>query len=101
MWCMFCMSYVSSRVPLRVGQVEGGVLFGTWWRGGAREFSAEGEGCFFGGFFVLVRGTLRVRVASVGSFAGVGVGVSVRAVVAATSCSLLSISFYVEGKKGS
>ena len=68
-------------------------------RGGAREFSGEGEGCFVGGFFLLVRGSLRVSAVFVGSFAGVGGGVPVRAVVAATSSSVLSIFFYVRARK--
>ena len=98
MWCMFCMSYVSSRAPLGVDQVEGGVLFGTWWaRGCAGVFGRErGLLCWW------------IICASVRYFAGegcvcragVGVGVSVRAVVVAPSCSLLFIFFCVEGKKG-
>ena len=63
MWCMFCISYVSSRAPLVSKEGSCSALGG---QGGAREFSAESEGCFVGGFFALVRGTLRVRVASVG-----------------------------------
>ena len=68
-------------------------------RGGAREFSDEDEGCFIGGFFALVRGSLRVSNVFVGLFAGVGGGIPVRAVVAATSSSLLSIFFCVRARK--
>ena len=63
MWCMFCMSYVSLRAPLRSREGSYSALGG---RGDAREFSVESEDCFVGGFFALVRGTLRVRAASIG-----------------------------------
>ena len=68
-------------------------------RGGAWEFSGEGEGCFVGSFFALVHVSLRVSGVSVGSFAGVGDGVPVRAVVAATSSLLLSFFFCVRARK--
>ena len=63
MWCIFCMSYVSPRAPLVSRK---GSCSAVGRRGGAREFSAESEGYFVGGFFALVRGTLRVRAVSEG-----------------------------------
>ena len=64
---------------------------GSWpghGRGRVRHLPGEG-----------VRGSLRVSSVSVGSFAGVGGGILVRAVVAATSSSLLSIFFCVRARK--
>ena len=58
-------------------------------------FRARARVAFTCGFFLLVRGSLRVSAVSVGSLAGIGGEVPVRAVAAATSSSVLSIFFCV------
>ena len=61
-------------------------------------FRARARVAFTCGFFLLVRGSLRVSAVSVGSLAGVGGEVLVRTVAAATSSSVLSIFFYVKAR---
>ena len=61
-------------------------------------FRARARVAFTCGFFLLVRGSLRLSVVSVGSLAGVGGEVPVRVVAAATSSSILSIFFCVRAR---
>ena len=44
MWCMLCMWYASSRAPLGVRQVVGGVVFGTCWARGCAGVFGRGQG---------------------------------------------------------
>ena len=61
-------------------------------------FPARARVAFTCGFFLLVRGSLRMSAVSVGSLASIGGEVPVRVVAAATSSSVLSIFFCVRAR---